>query len=121
MKLVDSHCHLDSSDVDADREAVIQRALDAGVERMVAIGTGDGPPDLAAGIRLADQHEALYATVGIHPHDASKANDESLRMLESLLQHPKVIAIGEIGLDYYYDFAPRDTQRSLFTNPASSG
>jgi len=115
MKLIDSHCHLDSSDFDADRDAVIQRALDAGVERMVAIGTGDGPPDLEAGMRLADEHHALYATVGIHPHDASKATDEWLRMLESLLKHPKVIGLGEIGLDYHYDFAPRDVQRSVFT------
>ena len=115
MRLIDSHCHLDSTDFDTDRDAVIQRALDAGVERMVAIGTGNGPPDLAAGIRLADQHQALYATVGIHPHDASKAADEWFRMLESLLKHPKVIAIGEIGLDYHYDFAPRDVQRSVFT------
>jgi TatD DNase family protein len=115
MTLIDSHCHLDSSDFDGDREAVIQRALDAGVERMVAIGTGSGPPDLETGIRLADGHQPLYATVGIHPHDASKATDESLRALESLLKHPKVIAIGEIGLDYHYDFAPQDVQRSVFT------
>ena len=115
MTLIDSHCHLDSSDFDADREAVIQRAVDAGVERMVAIGTGNGPSDLDVGIRLADQHQSLYATVGIHPHDASKVTDESLRTLESLLKHPKIVAIGEIGLDYHYDFAPRDVQRSVFT------
>ena len=114
MTFIDSHCHLDSADFDSDREAVIERALAAGVERMVAIGTGNGPPDLEAGIRLADAHEALYATVGVHPHDAAKANDETFRRIEALLKHSRVIAVGEIGLDYHYDFAPRDVQRSVF-------
>ena len=114
MKFVDSHCHLDSQEFDPDRDAVIQRALDAGVECMVAVGTGNGPPDLETGVRLADSHDAFYATAGIHPHDAAKANDESLRRLAELVKHPKVIAIGEIGLDYHYDFSPRETQRAIF-------
>jgi TatD DNase family protein len=70
--MIDSHCHLDSDQFDADREQVIERALEAGVEHMVAIGTGDGPPDLEAGIRLADRYPFFYATVGVHPHDARK-------------------------------------------------
>ena len=74
---IDSHCHLDSEQFDADREAVIGRALDAGVEHVVAIGTGNGPPDLEAGIRLADRYPAFYATVGVHPHDAAKASPET--------------------------------------------
>ena len=114
MSLVDSHCHLDSAEFDADRDEVIQRALDSGVDHMVAIGTGSGPPDLEAGVRLADRHAAFYATVGIHPHDAAKAMPETLQRLEQLLAHPKVIALGEIGLDYHYDFSPRDTQKSVF-------
>ncbi len=114
MSLVDSHCHLDNDDFDPDRDEVIQRALDAGVERMVAIGTGEGPPDLEAGIRLADKYPAFYATVGVHPHDAAKATPADLQHLEGLLAHPKVIAVGEIGLDYHYDFSPRDTQQSIF-------
>jgi TatD DNase family protein len=114
MKLVDSHCHLDSPEFDPDREAVIQRALDQGIQCMVAVGTGNGPPDLETGIRMAEAHTAFYATAGIHPHDAAKADDESLRRLIELLKHPKVIAIGEIGLDYHYDFSPRDTQRAMF-------
>ena len=114
MSLIDSHCHLDSAEFDAEREDVIQRALDAGVERMVAIGTGGGPPDLEAGIRLAERHSAFYATVGVHPHDAAKAAADDLRRLEQLLAHPKVIAVGEIGLDYHYDLSPRDTQKSIF-------
>jgi TatD DNase family protein len=114
VSLIDSHCHLDSAEFDSDREATIQRALDAGIINMVAIGTGNGPPDLEAGVRLADRHRAFYATVGVHPHDAAKAAPEHLRRLEELLAHPKVIALGEIGLDYHYDFSPRDTQQSIF-------
>jgi TatD DNase family protein len=114
VTLVDSHCHLDHEQFDADREAVIERALAAGVERMVAIGTGDGPPDLEAGIALADRYPAFYATVGVHPHEASKANDEVYRRLAGLLTHPKVVALGEIGLDYHYDFSPRDVQQAVF-------
>ena len=79
VTLVDSHCHLDDAQFDADREAVIERARAAGVERMMAIGTGDGPPDLEAAIRLADRYPFMYATVGVHPHDASKADRRNLR------------------------------------------
>lgn len=112
--LVDSHCHLDSKEFDADRDDAIRRAVDAGVTRMVVIGTGEGPPDLEAGVRLADQHSELYATAGIHPHDAAKASDADLKNVRELLRHPKVVAVGEIGLDYHYDFAPRDRQRAMF-------
>jgi TatD DNase family protein len=114
VSLIDSHCHLDSSEFDSDRDEVIQRALDAGVEYMLAIGTGQGPPDLEAGVRLADKHPAFYATVGVHPHDAAKATPDDLARLGDLLAHPKVIAVGEIGLDYHYDFSPRGTQQSIF-------
>ncbi len=119
MSLIDSHCHLDHEQFDADREAVIERALAAGVEHMVAIGTGDGPPDLEAGIRIADRHPPFYATVGVHPHDAAKATPETFRRLASLLAHPKVIALGEIGLDYHYDFSPREIQRTAFIEQMS--
>jgi TatD DNase family protein len=112
--MIDSHCHLDSPDFDPDREAVIERALAAGVEHMLAIGTGNGPPDLEAAIRLAERHPAFYATVGIHPHDAAKAGPADLARLADLLAHPKVLALGEIGLDYHYDFSPRDIQQSVF-------
>src|SRR5579883_2834650 len=112
--MIDSHCHLDSKQFDEDREEVIERALAAGVDTMVAIGTGDGPPDLEAGIRLAEKHAAFYATVGVHPHDASKATDETFLRLAERLKHPKVVAMGEIGLDYHYDFSPRETQKAVF-------
>ena len=114
MNLVDSHCHLDSEDFDADREETIQRAIDAGVTTMVAVGTGEGPADLEVGLRLADRHAEFLATVGIHPHDAAKADDGSLDRVRGLLRHPKAIALGEIGLDYHYDFSPRDRQRAVF-------
>jgi TatD DNase family protein len=114
VKLIDSHCHLDSEQFDADRDAVIGRALAAGVEHMVAIGSGDGPPDLEAGIRLADRYAPLLATVGVHPHDASKATDDIYRRLAALAAHPKVVAVGETGLDYHYDHSPRAVQRDVF-------
>ncbi len=81
---------------------------------MVAIGTGNGPPDLECGVRLAERHDFMYATVGVHPHDAAKATPETLARLRDLAEHPKVLAVGEIGLDYHYDFSPRDVQRAVF-------
>jgi len=112
--LIDTHCHLDARVFDADREACIGRARAAGVERLVAIGTGDGPPDLEAGIRLAERHPFISATVGVHPHDAAKATDQTWAELAALTAHPKVVAVGEIGLDYHYNFSPPETQRAVF-------
>ena len=114
MRLVDTHCHLDDRQFDGDREQVIERARAAGVERMMAIGTGNGPPDLEVGIRLAETYPFLFATVGVHPHDASKATEETFTRLRDLARHSKVRAIGEIGLDYHYDFSPREVQREVF-------
>lgn len=114
MNLIDSHCHLDDSKFDADRDAVIERALEAGVSHMVAIGTGDGPPDLEAGLRLAGRYSMISATVGVHPHNAAAAGDSTFVRLRELARHDKVIAIGEIGLDYHYDFSPREAQRAVF-------
>jgi TatD DNase family protein len=112
--LIDSHCHLDDKQFDPDRDEVIARAREAGVERMMAIGTGDGPPDLEAALRLARRHDFIYATVGVHPHDAAKATPETFAALEALAADTKVLAIGEIGLDYHYDFSPRNVQREVF-------
>ncbi|MGA2773753.1 MAG: TatD family hydrolase [Bryobacteraceae bacterium] len=114
MRLVDSHVHLDDRKFDVDREAAIERALAAGVESMMAIGTGHGPPDLETAIRQAERYPFMLATIGVHPHDASKATPETFERLRDLARHPKVVAIGEIGLDYHYDFSPRDVQRSVF-------
>ena len=112
--LIDSHCHLDNAEFNDDRDAVIERALEAGVEHMMAIGTGDGPPDLEAALRLAEKYPAFYATVGIHPHDAAKATPGDFQRFSELLAHRKVLAVGEIGLDYHYDFSPREVQKSAF-------
>jgi TatD DNase family protein len=114
MTLVDSHCHLDDEQYETDREVVIERARAAGVESMLAIGTGDGPPDLEAAIRLAEAYPFIYATVGVHPHNASRAAPETYDRLRHLLNHPKVLALGEIGLDYHYDFSPREVQGEVF-------
>jgi len=119
VSLIDSHCHLDSQEFDADRDEVIERALAAGVDHMMAIGTGNGPPDLEGGIRLADKYPCFYATVGVHPHDAAKASPGDFRRVSDLLSYPKVLAVGEIGLDYHYDFSPRETQKSVFIEQMS--
>jgi TatD DNase family protein len=113
---VDSHAHLDGKQFDTDREQVIARARETGVRTMVAIGNGDGPPTLDAGIRLAEQHSFMYATVGIHPHEARLASDHAYFEMEQLARHPKVIAWGEIGLDYHYDHSPRETQKRVFAH-----
>ncbi|MEP7366292.1 MAG: TatD family hydrolase [Acidobacteriota bacterium] len=114
MGLVDSHCHLDGPRFAEDREAVIDRALQAGVERMLSIGSGDGPPDLETAIRIADQYAPVWATVGVHPHDAEKATGATMQELEALLRHPKVVGLGEIGLDYHYENSPREVQKAVF-------
>jgi TatD DNase family protein len=114
MNLTDSHCHLDDPRFDADRDAVLERALASGVTRILAVGTGDGPPDLEAGIRLAERYPFILASVGVHPHDAAKATPETFDRLAELARHPKVVAIGEIGLDYHYNFAPPERQREVF-------
>jgi TatD DNase family protein len=114
MELIDTHCHLDGNSFAKDLEQVVERALAAGVTTMVAIGSGDGPPDLAAGIRLAEAYPFIYATVGVHPHEASKADESTWPGLRSLASHPKVVAIGEIGLDYHYNFSPPEVQREVF-------
>src|SRR5277367_2525142 len=113
---VDSHAHLDGKQFDADREQVIARARDAGVRTMVAIGNGDGPPTLDAGIQLADKYPFIYATIGIHPHEARLADDAAYATMGQLARHPKVIARGEIGLDYFYDHSDRETQKLVFSH-----
>jgi TatD DNase family protein len=111
---VDSHAHLDGERFAFDREQVIARAREAGVEAMVAIGNGDGPAQVDCGIKLAEQYEFVYATLGIHPHEARLADEAAYQNMERLARHPKVIAWGEIGLDYFYDHSPREVQKAVF-------
>lgn len=110
----DSHCHLDSEKFAADLDAVLDRAAAAGVTRMLSIGTGDGPPEVDRAVRIADRYEQVYATVGVHPHDAAKVEPKTFDDLRALAAHKKVVAFGEIGLDYHYDFSPREVQRDVF-------
>ena len=111
---VDSHAHLEMQQFDADREQVIARAREAGIETIVAIGSGTGPGSLDCGIQLAEQYEFIYATIGIHPHEAKLATDADFEEMAHLATQPKVIAWGEIGLDYFYDHSPRDVQQQVF-------
>ncbi len=114
LMFIDSHCHLDGPRFDSDREQVISRARAAGVSTILAVGTGDGPGTLDCAVKIAEQYDFIYATVGIHPHEAKLATDADFAQLEQLAHKPKVIAWGEIGLDYYYDHSPRDTQKTVF-------
>lgn len=115
MTLTDSHCHLDDKKFVHDLDAVLNRAAAAGVTRMLTIGTGDGPPEIDRAVRLAEKHDQLLASIGVHPHDAAKCEPRTFDDLRALGSHPKVVAFGEIGLDYHYDFSPRETQREVFT------
>lgn len=114
MILVDSHTHLDDKRFTDDRDAIVQRAVDAGVTRMLSIGTGEGPPDLEAAIRIAEQYEPVYASVGIHPEHAPVATQAHFDRLASLLGHSKVLLLGEIGLDYYWKPYDAEQQANLF-------
>jgi TatD DNase family protein len=111
---LDSHAHLDGAQFASDREAAIQRAYDAGIRALLAIGNGDGPDDVACAIPFAEQYPWIYASIGVHPHEARLLTPEHLANMERLAEHPRVIAIGEIGLDYWYDHSPRDVQLQVF-------
>jgi TatD DNase family protein len=114
VNLVDSHCHLDHQQFHGDVEGLLERAAAAGVQHFLTIGTADGPPILDVAIRLAERFPNVWATVGVHPHDASKVDAQTFDELRALSKHPKVVAIGEIGLDYHYDFSPRELQIEVF-------
>ena len=113
---VDSHCHIDGPDYDADREEVIARAREAGVTTMLNVGTGD--PHSGAferAVALAEQHPEIYCAIGVHPHDAKLFDEAAQQRLINLAQQSsRVVAWGEIGLDYHYDHSPRDVQRDVF-------
>jgi TatD DNase family protein len=117
MKFVDSHCHIDGEQFDSDRDAVISRAREAGVTKMLVVGTGDAAvhENFARVVRLAEQHADVYCSIGVHPHDAKTLGiAEEQKLIELAKSSKKVIAWGEIGLDYYYDHSPRDVQREVF-------
>ncbi len=110
--LIDSHCHLDAKRFNDDRAATLARAREAGVERMVTIGC-----DVANSVRalgLAATHPDIFATAGVHPHEAAEAQEGFVDELRALAAHDKCVAIGECGLDYYYDHSPREVQQRVF-------
>jgi len=113
---VDSHAHIDGPEFDADREEVIQRALDAGVSAILNVGTGDPHSGaLERAVELAERHKNIYTAIGTHPHDARLFDDKAEQRITGLLQKsPRVIAWGEIGLDFHYDNSPRDVQMKVF-------
>ena len=111
IEFVDTHCHLADEAFDEDRDAVVERARAAGVTRIVAVG-GGGPIEASEkSAELAAADPALRATAGIHPHDARTYDDATEARIEALLARPEVVAVGETGLDYYYDHSPREVQR----------
>jgi TatD DNase family protein len=114
--LVDSHCHIDGEQFDHDRDDVVRRAREAGVEMMLNVGTGDPHTyDFAKAVAVAEKYENCFASVGVHPHDAKLYDDAAEEHLVSLISTSnKVIAWGEIGLDFYYDHSPRDVQSAVF-------
>ncbi len=110
--MIDTHCHLEMKQFDEDREAVIERARACGVEYMITIAS-----DLAGcegAVQLAERYDFIFASVGLHPHDAKDMSDGALARIKELSLSGRVVAIGEIGLDYYYDHSPRDVQRNVF-------
>jgi TatD DNase family protein len=114
MDLIDSHAHIDFPQFAEDRDAMLERARAAGVNTILAIGTGSGPEELDAAMPFAKANDWIYATVGIHPHEAKDVTPAHLEALARLARHPKVIAWGEIGLDYFYDHSPREGQQRVF-------
>ncbi|MGI8884061.1 MAG: TatD family hydrolase, partial [Pyrinomonadaceae bacterium] len=115
MIFIDSHCHIDGKQFDEDRDAVVQRAKDAGVAAMLTVGTGN-PHDgeIARAVETVEKYENVFASVGVHPHDAKFYDDKAENHLIELAKHEKVIAWGEIGLDFFYDHSPRDLQTEVF-------
>jgi TatD DNase family protein len=114
LEIIDSHAHLEFEQFDLDREDVLRRARDAGVAAILAIGGAGGPDELDSAIPFAEAHNWIYASAGIHPHESSLATELHFARLAELARHPRVIACGEIGLDYFHDHPPRDVQHRVF-------
>lgn len=110
--LTDTHTHLNAKEFDEDRNEMIQRALSQGVTRMVNIGFNR--ETIPSSVQLAEQYDFIYSAVGWHPQDAKDMTPEDLEWIEALCKHDKVVAIGEIGLDYYWDTSPKDVQDRVF-------
>src|SRR3954470_10973756 len=116
IMFVDSHAHIDGEEYDGDRVEVVARAREAGVSAILNVGTGDPQSgSLERAVEGAEKYEGVYAAVGVHPHDARLFDTAAAGRIQRLIeQSPRVIALGEIGLDYHYDNSPRDVQREVF-------
>ena len=114
VELFDSHAHVDGPEFDADRDEVLARARAAGVKRMVVIGAVGDPSSAERSVALAEKDPNVWATVATHPHDAEKMTPDWWATHERLARHPRVVAIGETGLDYYYDHSPHEVQQAAF-------
>jgi TatD DNase family protein len=118
--LIDSHAHLDSPRYADDREALLQRAWQAGVRAILSIGIGEGPDTMHQALDIAREYKdkpetpQIFASAGVHPHEASLCDEGAYEKLDQLLAEPEVIACGEIGLDYFYDHSPRSMQKLVF-------
>jgi TatD DNase family protein len=112
--LIDSHAHIQGKEYAGETEAVIRRAHEAGVGQIIVVGGAGEISSNVAAVALASAFPNVYATVGMHPHDAKDVSDEELRKLKELTFHPKVVAVGETGLDYYYNHSPHQVQRKVF-------
>jgi TatD DNase family protein len=112
--LIDSHAHVDGAEFDADRGEVLARARAAGVQRIIVIGAVEGPDSAERAVALAERDPEIWATVATHPHNAGEMTPAWWAVHERLARHPRVVAIGETGLDYYYDHSPRDAQKAAF-------
>lgn len=111
---LDSHCHLTADRFDGDRDEALARARASGVETMIAIGSGYGFDGNAEAVALAEAHADVYAAVGVHPHEASEMRPELLDRLRAWTAHPRVVAVGECGLDFHYMNSPAEVQREAF-------
>ena len=110
----DTHAHLDFYKTEAEQEAVIERARAAGVRWMIAIGAGNGLSSSERALKIAETHEGIWATVGVHPHDAKMSGPDDVARLRELARHPQCVALGEIGLDYAKEYSPRAVQVARF-------
>ena len=114
MELIDSHAHIQGKEFAGEADALIARAGEAGVEKIIAVGGAGDMSSNTEAVALAQSFPNVYATVGMHPHDAKDVGDDVLRAIRELTSHSKVIAVGETGLDYYYNHSPHDVQRRVF-------
>ncbi len=114
LALIDTHAHIQSKEFANDVAEVIQRARDAGVEKIIVVGGAGELASNHAALQLAESFTGLYATIGMHPHDAKEVSEEDLKGLRELMGNAKVVAIGETGLDFYYNHSPRQIQIDLF-------